>query len=142
MNLARRTQCPARKRSVSEWSPVGGWRKRHYILRLNLLLYGHGQTEFAENLSPYSRSYKSPFQCLERNKRFRSAYKHYAKPKELTGTFNQLRKTWSLLGQGCPNCDTTSVSHICIPQNVRNSCGFSYVSYCDFYSSGTLTSTA
>lgn len=125
MNLARTTQCPARKRSVSECSPLGSWRKRHYILQLNLLLYGHGQTECAANLSSYSMSYKSPFQCLERNKRFRSAYKQYVKPKELTETFNQLRKTWSLLDQGCPNRGTTSLNHICIRQKVRNSCGLS-----------------
>ena len=67
VNLARRTLCPARKRSVTEWSALDSWRKRYYILRLNLLLYCHGKTDrvCAGNLSPYSRSYKSLYSALK-----------------------------------------------------------------------------
>ena len=91
---------------------LDSWRKRHYILRLNLLLEGHVQTECAGNLSPYYSSYKSLLQCLKRNKSFCSAYKQNVKAKELTGTFNQMRKPWSLLDQDCPNRGTTSVNYI------------------------------
>ena len=96
-NLARRTKCPERRR-------VARWCKLHCILRLKLLLYGHGLTECDQDLSQYYKSYKSALECLKGNKRFYSAHKQNVKPKKLTGTLSTgCEKRWSLPTQWRPN---------------------------------------